>query len=393
MDEMEEKQNKEETKQGKKGWTPLRLVALGLCCAVIGGGMGVGGFFLGNHIIGEQDRNITIYDGNRVPIVIDTTQIETGELMTAEEVYATNVNSTVGIRTTITTTGNIFGYPITSTQTASGSGFAVATNGYIVTNYHVVENSNTISVSLYNGESYDAKLVGYEESMDLAVLKIEKDDLVPVVLGNSDYLNVGETVVAIGNPLGELTFSLTKGAVSAKDREVSVSSTLRMNLIQTDCAINSGNSGGALFNMYGEVVGITNAKYSSSGNGTSIDNIGFAIPMNDVKGIIMDIIENGYYAKPYIGVSVTDVSMEAQQYGAPKGAAIQSVAKDSPAEKAGLLVNDIITKVNEQEITCANDFTQIVANAKVGDTMIVEIYRQGETLTEGFVVSEYIQSE
>lgn len=153
-----------------------------------------------------------------------------------------------------------------------------------------------------------------------------------MVLGDSDNLNVGDPVVAIGNPLGELTFSLTSGAVSALDREITLSSSLTMNLIQTDCAINSGNSGGALFNLYGEVVGITNAKYSGSGSSSeaSIDNIGFAIPINQVRSIVESIIENGYIVKPYIGVTVGNVSDEMQSYGLPQGAAVRSVTEDGP---------------------------------------------------------------
>ena len=157
-------------------------------------------------------------------------------------------------------------------------------------------------------------------------MKIDAEGLTPVVLGDSDNLNVGDQVVAIGNPLGELTFSLTTGVVSALNREVTLSSNVTMNLIQTDCAINSGNSGGALFNLYGEVIGITNAKYSSSSSSSeaSIDNIGFAIPLNHVKNIVKSIIETGSITKPYIGVTVSSVSSEAQGYGLPTGAAVRS---------------------------------------------------------------------
>lgn len=187
-------------------------------------------------------------------------------MLTASEIYARYVNSTVGITTAVTT--NLFGRQTTSA--ASGSGFILTSDGYILTNYHVIEGSGQIAVALYSGTSYSAKVIGYDETNDIAVLKIDASDLTPVVVGSSSDLEVGEDVVAIGNPLGELTFSLTTGVVSALNREITVSSGVTMNLIQTDCAINSGNSGGALFNMHGEVVGITNAKYSSS-SGASID--------------------------------------------------------------------------------------------------------------------------
>ena len=246
---------------------------------------------------------------------------------------------------------------------------------------------------MYDGTAYDATLIGYDASNDIAVLKIDAQGLTPVVLGDSDNMNVGDPVVAIGNPLGELTFSLTQGAVSALDREVTLSSGTTMNLIQTDCAINSGNSGGALFNLYGEVVGITNAKYSSNSmSEASIDNIGFAIPINSVRSIVESIIENGYIAKPYIGVMVANVTDEMQSYGLPKGAAIRSVVEDSPAEEAGLKTNDIITAVNGEEISGQNDLVKYIKAAAVGDKLKLTVYRQGETLELTVTVGEQVQS-
>ena len=235
-------------------------------------------------------------------------------------------------------------------------------------------------------------LVGYDESNDIAVLKIDASDLSPVVLGDSDNLNVGDDVIAIGNPLGELTFSLTAGAVSALDREITLSSGVMMNLIQTDCAINSGNSGGALFNLYGEVIGITNAKYSSSGTEASIDNIGFAIPINHIRSIVDSIIEKGYISKPYIGVSVGDVSEETMGYGLPAGAAVKSVVEDSPAEKAGIKVNDIITAVNGNEITGRSELSETISSCAVGDKLTLTVYRQGETLSIDVTVGEQTKS-
>ena len=203
---------------------------------------------------------------------------------------------------------------------------------------------------------------------------------------------MGDSVVAIGNPLGELTFSLTAGAISALSREITLSNGVTMDLIQTDCAINSGNSGGALFNMHGEVIGITNAKYSSSGSEASIDNIGFAIPIDDISGIVKSIIEKGYYAKSYIGVSVADVSEEMQSYGLPKGAAVKLVAEGSPAAEAGLQVNDIITEVGNTQITGSSDLADQISAATPGDLLELTIYRQGETLTLEISVGEQIQS-
>ena len=335
-----------------------------------------------------EPASTTILVGDRDVQPVDLAQIDTGKLLTPAEVYAQNVNSTVGITTSITT--NFWGY--TTTSAASGSGFIITEDGYILTNHHVIEGSNSITVTLYDGTTYDAQLIGYDESLDTAVLKVEAEGLVPVVLGDSDNLNVGDSVIAIGNPLGELTFSLTAGAVSALDREVTLSTTT-MDLIQTDCAINSGNSGGALFNLYGEVIGITNAKYSSSSmSEASIDNIGFAIPINDAMNIVRSIIENGYIAKPYIGVSIMDVSAETQSYGLPQGAAVKEIVEGSPAEAAGLQLNDIITKADDTEITGSNDLVDYIGSRSAGDIVKLTVYRQGQTMEITLEIGEQIKS-
>lgn len=359
------------------------FIAVGLVLAML---MGFLGSVIGNAVTGNG--HTTMLEGNRPSSVIDLATVDTSKLMTASEVYAANVNSTVGITTSVTT--NFWGFQTTSA--ASGSGFILTADGYILTNFHVIESSSSISVTLYDGTSYDAVLVGYDESNDIAVLKIDASDLSPVVLGDSDNLNVGDDVIAIGNPLGELTFSLTAGAVSALDREITLSSGVMMNLIQTDCAINSGNSGGALFNLYGEVIGITNAKYSSSGTEASIDNIGFAIPINHIRSIVDSIIEKGYISKPYIGVSVGDVSEETMGYGLPAGAAVKSVVENSPAEKAGIKVNDIITAVNGNEITGRSELSETISSCAVGDKLTLTVYRQGETLSIDVTVGEQTKS-
>ena len=381
----------------KKGNTGARITALVLSCALVGGAMGFGGSALQKHLAAkdkdmdeESTQASVVYEGSRESSIINIAQIDTSKQMTPAEVYAQNVNSTVGIRTSITT--NYWGYQTQSA--AAGSGFILSADGYVLTNYHVVENSDSITVSLYNGEEYDATLVGCDQSNDIAVLKIDAEGLTPAVLGDSDNLNVGDQVVAIGNPLGELTFSLTTGAVSALNREVTLSSNVTMDLIQTDCAINSGNSGGALFNLYGEVIGITNAKYSSSSSGSeaSIDNIGFAIPMNHVKNIVKSIIETGSITKPYIGVTVTAVSSEAQAYGLPTGAAVRSVEEDSPAAKGGLEANDIITEVNGTTITSSSDLVSYVGEQAPGDELKLKVYRQGKTLDITVTIGEKTQS-
>lgn len=365
---------------------PGAMIAGVLVAAMLAG---FGGSAIGNAVFGGSGGGTTVYQGKRPSTVINTASIDTSKQMTAAEVYAGNVNSTVGITTQVTT--NFWGY--TTQSAASGSGFIYSADGYIITNYHVIESASSIKVTLYDGKSYDAQLVGYDESNDVAVLKIDAKDLTPVTIGDSDNLNVGDSVIAIGNPLGELTFSLTSGAVSALDREVTMSNNVTMELIQTDCAINSGNSGGALFNLYGEVIGITNAKYSgSSGSGASIDNIGFAIPINSVRSIVDSIIEKGYVAKPYIGVMVSDVSDEAISYGTPAGAAVVSVTEGGPAEKAGLQANDIITAVDGKEISGKSGLSSIIADCAAGDKLTLSVYRQGQTLTVTVTVGEQTTS-
>lgn len=376
-----------------------KMIALSLCFSLIGGIAGTGATLLYTHYNREDGLLVpadtensgssVMLEGVRDDSVIDIVRVDTNTMMTVAEVYAANVSSTVGITTSVTT--NYWGYQTTSA--ASGSGFILTDDGYILTNFHVIEDADTITVSFYNGESLEGKLIGYDQSNDIAVLKVDAEGLSPVILGDSDNANVGDSVIAIGNPLGELTFSLTAGVISALSREVTMSTGTTMTLIQTDCAINSGNSGGALFNLYGEVIGITNAKYSSASSAeASIDNIGFAIPVNQVRSMVQSLIEKGYIVKPYIGVSVIDVSTETQSYGLPQGAAVKQLAENGPADKAGLQVNDIITHINGSAITGSKELKRMVSQASPGDVMILTIFRQGTTVEIQLTVGEQIQS-
>lgn len=364
----------------------IKTIAISLVCSMLGG---MGGAAIINAVTGghgssaASDETTRAYLAKRTAVV-ETVPVKRGDVLTDTQIYAQNVASTVGITTSVTT--NFWGF--TTTSAASGSGFIYTADGYIITNYHVVENSNSITVTTYDDQSYDASLIGYDESNDVAILKIDAEDLTPVVIGSSSELNIGNHVVAIGNPLGELTFSLTQGAVSSLDRKITLSNGTSMKLIQTDCAINSGNSGGALFNSYGEVIGITNAKYSSSSSGASIDNIGFAIPIDNVLSIINSIIEHGYAVKPYIGVSIATVSEEAKSFGLPAGASVQIVVEGAPADKAGLQVNDIVTSANGEEIKTSSELVAIVAQCQPGDELVLEVYRGGETLTLTVNVAE-----
>lgn len=373
------RQSKHKEKKHRTGLGIGKAIAIALCCSLLGGLIGAGGVILGSRYLDAKEplKSSVIFQGERPNTAINVANIDTSRQMTPAEIYAVNVNSTVGITTSITT--NYWGFQ--TTTPASGSGFIITEDGYIVTNYHVIEGANSITVTTYDGTAYDAQIIGYDSDNDIAVLKVDAKDLSPVVLGDSDSANVGDEVVTIGNPLGELTFSLASGYISALNRSVTFSTGTTMDLLQLNCAINAGNSGGPLFNVYGEVIGITNAKYSNNGDSSqaSIENIGFAIPISHVRSMIESLMEKGYISKPFIGVSISDVSSEAQAYGIPQGAAIVSVEEGYPAEKAGLKSNDVVTAINGQEITSAKELQKIVGAASIGDELVFTVYRQGQT--------------
>ncbi|MPM91105.1 Serine protease Do-like HtrA [bioreactor metagenome] len=237
-------------------------------------------------------------------------------------------------------------------------------------------------MAFVDGTTYGAVLVGGDSDNDIAVLKIEATGLKTVVLGDSGAMLVGEQVAAIGNPLGELTFTLTSGYVSALDRSITMSDGTVMTMLQTDTAINSGNSGGPLFNMYGEVIGITSAKYSgSTSSSATIEGIGFAIPMNNVVNLIKDIMENGYVTgKPFLGISVKSVDTAAVEYGIPAGAKVALVTPGLCADKAGLKVDDIITAVGDITVSSTSELIAAKNKYRAGDTVTFTVYRDGQTL-------------
>ena len=354
------------------------LVCLCLVFALLGG---VGGGLLVRNVPALSGNNTVIFGGTHAPVAVDLANIHTGQPMTGAQVYAKNVGSSVGITTELVTT-NYWGQKVKGA--AAGSGFVISQDGYILTNYHVIEGATSIQVAFVDGATYPATLIGGEEANDIAVLKIEATGLTPAVLGDSDNLVVGEQVCAIGNPLGELTFTFTSGYVSARDRSITMENGELMNMLQTDTAINAGNSGGPLFNMYGEVIGITTAKYSnSSASGASIEGIGFAIPINDVKDMVKDLMEKGYVTgKPSLGILMNDVSAEATyRYGIPQGAYIEAVLDGSRAQKAGVQPGDIVTAVQGHEIGSSTALQTVVKEYKAGAQLELTIYRAGETLT------------
>ena len=352
----------------------VKVTALLLACAVVGGAAGYGGAAL------SSSGKTTIRQSNRTASEITVKQVSGQALMSPAEVYASTVNSVVSINCSSVST-NIFGQSVQSAS--SGSGFIITKDGYIVTNHHVVSGASSVTVTLHDGREYPATVVGSDSDYDVAVLKINATDLQPVTLGNSSSVNVGDSVLAIGNPLGELTFSMSQGIVSCCDRAINVDGT-PFNMIQVDASINPGNSGGPLMNLYGEVVGIVSAKYSSYSD-TTVEGLGFAIPIGDVQAIITDIMENGQVTdKPSFGITAgTMTEQMAAQYQIEQksGAFVYSVNKGGAGEKAGLRMGDVITKVDSTDIASMEDLTAAKKGHKAGDTVTVTYFRDGSSHT------------
>ena len=369
--------------------TAAKIVAIVLACAIIGTGCGFGGAALYRS---ASRQNVVVQQSSREPVTVSVKQVDGQTKMEPAEVYASTVNSVVSINTTAASGTNIFGQTV---ETASaGSGFIYSQDGYIVTNYHVVKDATSVKVTLYNGETYDATVIGGDSDYDVAVIKIDAAGLTPVTLGNSADVNVGDTVLAIGNPLGELTFSMSQGIVSCCDRAINVDGT-PFNMIQVDASINPGNSGGPLVNLYGEVVGIVSAKYSSYSN-TSVEGLGFAIPISDVQAIITDIIENGQVTgKAYLAIKAgTMTEQMAAQYniGITEGVFVYSTESGGAGERAGLQLGDVITKLNDTDITSMADLSRAKKTFKVGDTVTLTVYRNGQYITLELTFDEQPQT-
>ena len=369
----------------KRRW--LRTVALVLVCAIVGAGAGFGGARLAlqtDSLPALQAASIS------APLPADTAQSSLSGHAAADDratlspsrIYEQYVGSTVGINTEITT--NVFGQ--VTTAPAAGSGFILTQDGYILTNHHVIAGAASISIVTVDGTTYPAVLVGSDEANDIAVIKIDANGLTPVTLGSSEALKVGQSVCAIGNPLGELTFTLTDGIVSALERPITTEDGIVQNMIQTNCAVNSGNSGGPLFNDAGQVIGIVSAKYASSG----VEGLGFAIPIDDVRDLITDLMQHGYVTgRAYLGISISDVSAaDAQRYQLTPGAYVELVAPGSCAEKAGLRQGDIVTAFNGVTVDCADALIAAKNDCHAGDTAELTVSRGGKTLTLTVVLDE-----
>ena len=361
-----------------------RIVAGVLCGALLlGSSFGVGWLVRDHFNSGGETQ---LYLSDRPLPEVETVSVTGKDRLTYPQIYQANVDSSVSINVISVSQGyNFFGRQV---QTASsGSGFIISKDGYIVTNYHVVGGGTSVEVTLNNGKTYPAQIVGGDPDYDIAVIKVDpgEDELQPVVLGSSSGLQVGDEVVAIGNPLGELTFSMSEGIVSCLNREITVDNT-PFNMIQVTAAVNSGNSGGPLFNSYGEVVGIVSAKYSSNNaasSSASVEGLGFAIPIDDVLSMIKDIIENGQVtSKAYMGVSVADAAYYPDT-GVRSGAYLAEVVEGGPAARAGLQVGDVITMIGTTTITSQADVTSAMGSKsyRAGDTTTVTFVRGGQVMT------------
>ena len=378
--------------QKKEHKTGKRFVAAMVSLTVLNLALFGGAFMLGRNY-GAQDKKVA----SKQELVSDlkngtnssqaTETANSGAELATTEIAKQVGPAVVGITSVIQGQMSIFG---ATQSTSQGSGIILSSDGYIVTNNHVVEGANSVSVTLNTGTDYEAQVVGTDEQTDLAVIKIEpQEELTVATLGDSSALEVGERVVAIGNPMGlEFFGSVTQGIVSAVNRTITVDNRT-MNLIQTDAAINSGNSGGALINSHGEVIGINSVKVESSG----VEGMGFAIPISEASPIISDSLEYGYVkGRPVIGISTRDVTeYMARSYSWPQGVQVMSVTSDS-ARNAGLQQGDIITAVDGQNITTGNELNEIKDQHKPGDVLKLEVYKYatGQTQTVEVTLSEQL---
>ncbi len=375
----------EAPKKKKKSYLGLKVTVLALCCAILGSLAGAGTvyFFMRETkepAGGEEKAPAASEEKGEVNRVEHVYSSE-GDGIDTAGIYEDNVSSTVSINCSNEST-NYFGQ--VTEYASSGSGFVITADGYIVTNYHVISGADSVEVMFDDGASYDAEIIGGDEDFDIAVIKIEAEDLRPVAVGNSNEVQVGDNIAVIGNPLGELDFSMSRGIVSMCNRAINVDGT-PFNMIQIDASINPGNSGGPLFNAAGEVIGIVSAKYSSYAS-TTVEGLGFAIPINDVHAMINDIVSNGYVTnKPYFAITGYTINASmAQQESLAEGVYIFSVDKGGAAEKAGIRVGDIITKVDDLEIKSLDDLTAAKKSYSAGDTVTLSLWREGDIMEVKF---------
>ncbi len=322
---------------------------------------------------------------------VTTSKVAQGEKMSVEDAVAAIQNSVVEITTESVQTSRYYGSYVTS---GAGSGVIISKTGMIITNNHVIEGATKITVRLTDGTEFEATLVGTDDEEDIAVISINPGttELTAAVLGNSDSIRTGESIIVIGNPLGELGGSVSLGIISATKREIAVDEVGTMTLIQTDAAVNPGNSGGGMFNLYGELIGVVNSKYSETG----VEGLGFAIPINDAWTVADDLMTYGYVKGRVIkglkGLSVTD---ESEQYSLTYGACVVITAVD---EGSSFQVGDIITAVNGVSVESVSDIKKALRSVSAGETVsvrVIRIYKQGfySTSRSGTLYAEVYEVE
>lgn len=377
-------------KKQRRGMPAAAIVALCLVCALVGGGFG--GVIAGS-LNGDDAQPQTTLNQENTPTTTGSSvsNNSSGEMSARDIYYNLALKQVVGINSDITT--NVWGMQVQGS--VSGTGFVISEDGYILTNYHVIEdayNTNSPITVMFSSESgydtteYTAEVIGFERNNDVAIIKIDATGLSAATLGSSSDLLVGDTVYAVGNPLGELTYSMTPGIVSATDRVITTEEG-RMNMFQISAAVNEGNSGGPVYNAYGQVVGIVTAKPNTSSSGTSTEGIGFAIPIDDAVRIADEVINGGHQVgsndnPAYLGITAQDVDTMAQQYyNMPMGAYVLSVTDGSAADNAGILVGDIITQVDGYDVQSRDDLAQELTFHSAGETCEVVVYRSGEYQT------------
>ena len=366
-------------------------VALVLAAAMGFAGGFVGAKFGGNgKVVIQQVAPSSTADSASGSDSSITAASSSGSSLTTEQVADLVSPSVVVITTEQVVYSQWSWYGQNQVESGAGSGVIISSDGYILTCAHVVDGASTITVTI-GDKDYTATLVGEDTTSDIAVIKIDADGLTPATVGNSDSLKVGQSVMAVGNPLGELGGTVTGGMISALNRSVTIqgsSSVNTMSLIQMDASVSPGNSGGGLFNMNGELVGIVNAKSSSS----DAEGLGFAIPINDAIKVAQELLENGYVTgRPYLGITylaVTDAQTASQLGVNAYGVYVVEVVKGGPAEKAGLQAGDRIVSVDGTEIASKDDLGTLMQKHAAGDTLSITIARDGQMQTVNVTLGE-----
>lgn len=374
-------------KKPKKQRKPISRGGIAIALAVtivFSCGLGFGGGYFANKVNTSTSGSLNITKTSNSGTT--TTASSTSKANSTSEIVKKTADSVVEISTESVVTGSFAQQYV---QQGAGSGVIISQDGYILTNNHVINGANSVKVRLRDGTEYDATIIGSDSDNDIALLKVNATGLSPATFGDSNSLAVGDYVVAIGNPLGELGGTVTDGIISALARKVTIEDT-QMTLLQTNAQVNPGNSGGGLFNANGELVGIVNAKQSA----TEVEGIAFAIPINNVLDILSDLKEYGYVTgKVDLGIDFTDITSDetAFYYGVNQtGCYVLSVDSGSNAEKAGVTRGDLVTKVNDTDVSSSSDITAALEKAEVGDTVTFTVSRRGTSKTISFVLEEYI---